>query len=213
MNQVIGQAMNEELIQYNVYEEIGHFLDTIPFEKRTKSVAEYKKFLHLKHLMKDTETPAILSPSEIIDKVWHIHMLRPTMYQNFCQRVFGQNIDYDLAGSRSSDDEKTKKLERTKVIYKLAFSTEPDRSIWSSIEIKVKTAMGLLRTFECEPNDTVKSLKEKYMEKEGTLVQHQRLLCNNKKLENEKTLLHYKITKDDIVHVIILNLPEPELTD
>ena len=83
MNQVIGQAMNEELIQYNVYEEIGHFLDTIPFEKTTKAVAEYKKFMHLKHLMKDTDTPTILSPSEIIYKVWHIHVLRPIMYQNF----------------------------------------------------------------------------------------------------------------------------------
>ena len=51
-----------KLTQYDVHQEVGEFLDTIPSELRKKAVEEYKKFLHLKYLMKDTEIPAILSP-------------------------------------------------------------------------------------------------------------------------------------------------------
>ena len=59
--------------------------------------------------MEDTETPAILSPSTLVDNVWHAHMLRPSLYNNFCQSVFGKLIDHDMAGSKSSDDEKRKR--------------------------------------------------------------------------------------------------------
>ena len=59
--------------------------------------------------MEDTEIPAILSPSTLVDNVWHAHMLRPSAYNNFCQSVFGKLIDHDMAGSKSSDDEKLKR--------------------------------------------------------------------------------------------------------
>ena len=62
-----------------------------------------------KLVMEDTEIPAILSPSTLVDNVWHAHMLRPSAYNNFCQSVFGKIVDHDMAGSKSSDDEKLKR--------------------------------------------------------------------------------------------------------
>ena len=59
--------------------------------------------------MEDMDIPAILSPSTVVDSVWHAHMLRPSAYNNFCQSVFGKIIDHDMAGSKSSDDEKLKR--------------------------------------------------------------------------------------------------------
>ena len=59
--------------------------------------------------MEDTEIPAILSPSTLVDSVWHAHMLHPSLYNNFCQSVFGKIIDHDMAGSKSSDNEKLKR--------------------------------------------------------------------------------------------------------
>ena len=70
--------------------------------------------------MEDTEIPAILSPSTLVDNVWHAHMLRPSAYNNFCQSVFGKLIDHDMAGSKSSDDEK---LERCVIEIMLIFYT------------------------------------------------------------------------------------------
>ena len=105
----VKSKMYRKLINYPVFEEVGEFLDTIPPSLRKKSVVEYKKFLHLKFLMKDTSCPAILSPSGLIDKVWHTHLLMPNNYAKFCQSVFGQSIDHDLAGSKSPENEKSKR--------------------------------------------------------------------------------------------------------
>ena len=104
--------MERILIEYPVFEEVGEFLDTIPTSLRRNSVVEYKKFLHLKFLMKDTSCPAILSPSGLIDKVWavwHTHLLMPINYAKFCKSVFGHSIDHDLAGSKSPENEKSKR--------------------------------------------------------------------------------------------------------
>ena len=105
----ISFEMDRKLIEYPGFEEVGEILDTIPTSLRRKSVVEYKKFLHLKFLMKDTSCPAILSPSGLIDKVWHTHLLMPNNYAKFCQSVFGQSIDHDLAGSKSPENEKSKR--------------------------------------------------------------------------------------------------------
>ena len=104
--------MNKDLKNYDIHSEIGNFLDTIPASLRKESIEEYKKFLQLKILMKDTKTPAILSPCEFVDIVWHTHLLMPIKYSEFCKQVFGQIIDHDLAGSKSSEDEKSLRLER-----------------------------------------------------------------------------------------------------
>ena len=123
--------MSEELVQYDVFQEVGDFLDEIPPSLRKKAVVEYKKFLHLKNLTRDTKIPAKLSPSELIDQVWHIHLMRPCMYEKFCKSIFGETIDHDLAGSKSGKNEKFKRLERTKILYRKVFNDNPDGNIWN----------------------------------------------------------------------------------
>ena len=68
--------MDPKLISYDVFQEVDEFLENIPKPLRKQCVEEYKKFLHLKCLMNDTEVPAILSPSALVDQVWHVHLLR-----------------------------------------------------------------------------------------------------------------------------------------
>ena len=101
--------MNKKLIRHDLFSEIGDFLDSIPTSMKRAATEEYKKFLHLKFVMEDTEIPAILSPSTLVDNIWHAHMLRPSAYNNFCQSIFGKIVDHDMAGSKSSDDEKLKR--------------------------------------------------------------------------------------------------------
>ena len=80
--------------------------------------------------MNDTEIPAILSPSEMVDQVWHAHLLRPKLYAQFCQVAFGKIIDHDLPGSKSFKDEKAKRKERTRNLYKVVFKQEANCVIW-----------------------------------------------------------------------------------
>ena len=127
----LGSArMTNKLIQYDVYEDVGQYLDEIQSSLKRTVVEEYKKFLHLKSLMNDTEVPAILSPSQLVDQVWHVHMMRPIMYREFCQEVFGKTIDHDIAGSKDSEAERNKRRERTRTLLKIVFNEEPDGRIW-----------------------------------------------------------------------------------
>ena len=88
-----------------------------------------KQFLYLKQLMNHTEVPATPSPSRLIEKVWHVHMMRQIMYRKFCQKNFGKIIDHDIGG-QNSEIERYKSLRRTMSQLKLAFNEEPDKLIW-----------------------------------------------------------------------------------
>ena len=108
-NSMTIRAMSKKLVRHDLFSEIGEFLDSIPASMKRIATEEYKKFLHLKMVMEDTDIPVILSPSTLVDSVWHAHMLRPSAYNNFCQSLFGKIIDHDMAVSKSSDDEKLKR--------------------------------------------------------------------------------------------------------
>jgi len=51
---------------------------------------EYQKFLALKILVKDLES-SLLSPSENLDKIWHIHVCSGT-YEEDCKKICGSII-------------------------------------------------------------------------------------------------------------------------
>ena len=61
-----NRAMNKKLVRHDLFSEIGEFLDPIPTSMKRVATEEYKKFLHLKLVMEDTEIPSILSPSTLV---------------------------------------------------------------------------------------------------------------------------------------------------
>ena len=71
-------------------------------------------------------------------------MLRSSIYGKFCQAVFGQHIEYDLAETKSSEIEKAKRLERTKILYKIVFKSEPEDNVW---EKKEDSAMKIVEFY------------------------------------------------------------------
>ena len=163
-NSMSNRAMNKKLVRHDLFSEIGEFLDSIPSSMKRVATEEYKKFLHLKLVMEDTEIPAILSPSTLVDKVWHAHMLRPFAYNNFCQSVFGKIIDHDMAGSKSSDDEKLKRRRRTITVYKMVFNEEPNALIWEENMVSEPSSRLILKPSLTRKTSLRKSPKSIYFE-------------------------------------------------
>lgn len=94
-----------------------------------EAILEYKKFMYLAASM-----DFMVSPSEIIDKVWHQHLIFTTSYNQFCT-LLGKKIEHIPSTHNDTDFEKFKLAkERTQAAYLKVFGEQP-RSIWAYTDI------------------------------------------------------------------------------
>merc|ERR1712141_738583 len=68
-----------------------------------------------------------LSPSPMIDSMWHLHILDTKCYSDFCEAIFppiGPFIHHDIHGKYSSEIEKNKRIKNTKAAYEKVYKEE-----------------------------------------------------------------------------------------
>ena len=94
---------------------------------------EYKRFLAIKVIAEDTEAPFSLSPSAMVDQVWHQHILHTKQYRLTCTQ-FGVNIDHDPAGAGDPEPVREKRLKMTKAFYKTVFNEDAPDKYWKMKE-------------------------------------------------------------------------------
>lgn len=89
-----------------------------------KAIVEYKKFMYLAGT-----SDLMVSPSEIIDVVWHQHLIFTQSYSDFCTLI-GKNIQHIPSTHNKEDFEKFKLAkQRTKKLYGNTFGEQP-QEIW-----------------------------------------------------------------------------------
>ena len=71
------------------------------------------------------------------------------------------------------------------------------------MQLFVKSLKGQTFTLDAEPTDTICDIKEKVADKDGTPVEHQRLIWMGRPLENERTLADYKIGEQSTLHLVM----------
>lgn len=72
-----------------------------------------------------------------------------------------------------------------------------------AMQIFVKTLTGKHITLEVEPTDRIEDVKAKIQDKEGILVEDQKLIFDGKQLEDGNTLQDYSIQKDSTLHILV----------
>lgn len=89
-----------------------------------KAILEYKKFMYLA-----ATSDMMVSPSPVVDIVWHQHLIFTQSYQDFCT-VAGKAIQHVPSTHNAEDAEKFKQAkERTKKLYQSVFGDQP-AGIW-----------------------------------------------------------------------------------
>lgn len=91
-----------------------------------KALLEYKKFMYLAAI-----SPVMVSPSAIVDIVWHQHLIFSESYQNFC-KLLGKTIQHIPSTHNRADFKKFQEAkEQTKQLYETHFGNQP-KDIWEN---------------------------------------------------------------------------------
>ncbi|UQB68806.1 DUF1399 domain-containing protein [Epilithonimonas zeae] len=88
------------------------------------AILEYKKFMYLA-----ATSEMMVSPSEIVDTVWHQHLIFTQSYQNFCTLIGKQIQHIPSTHNRAEFEKFSQAKERTQKLYSDVFGEQP-KSIW-----------------------------------------------------------------------------------
>ena len=179
--------------------------NVMPYDKLKGAMEEYKQFMVLKWLERDFDGSK-LSPSPLIDTIWHNHILFTKHYKTFCDAAFGSgtNENYFVHHNPSGifeEEEKFKRLSNTVYSF-LQYFGEIPKSMFADKkfvdhfihgrkgpvqQIFVKDLDGKTNTFEVLESDTIWDLKLLIQAKTGIGMNSQRLIFAGTQLDDDMT--------------------------
>ncbi|KAJ3048414.1 hypothetical protein HK097_010550 [Rhizophlyctis rosea] len=92
-----------------------------------KRIEEYRRFLILKIYHRDLHA-AILSPSPLVDEIWHYHLLDTVSYMKMCEAI-AMFVHHDPLGGQN-DAARKLRLKLTVSLYAEFFGEEAPDEVW-----------------------------------------------------------------------------------
>lgn len=108
-----------------------------PFAHR--AINEYRKFLYL-GVVADFE----VTPSKVIDQVWHEHLLFTRAYDQFCREVLRRPFEHfpELVSTGQQTSTFASQYQATLDLYEEEFDMTPPPDIWATTKFEPRTESG-----------------------------------------------------------------------
>lgn len=115
------------------------------------AIREYKKFVYL-----GTVSHYDVTPSKIIDQVWHEHQLFTRGYREFCQDVLGKHFDHspELLAFDDQSELWSAQYQKTLAFYEHEFGVTPPQEIWGKTKFDPATIKGRVEKPKKKQSDT-----------------------------------------------------------
>ena len=107
-----------------------------PISLALQAIEEYKRFVYL-GMVSDSS----VTPSRIIDQVWHEHQLFTQAYREFCHTVLNQNFDHfpELIPDEKQTSLFHDQFQATLAMYKKEFGVHAPHDVWALTKFKPDT--------------------------------------------------------------------------
>ncbi len=107
-----------------------------------RAIEEYKRFVYL-GIVSDSG----VTPSRIIDQVWHEHQLFTRAYREFCNDVLRKNFDHfpELVPIDEQTSAFQDQYTETVALYQREFNSAPPADIWATTKFKTEKKVGVVK--------------------------------------------------------------------
>ena len=160
-----------------------------------KVVKELKNFLTLKANVLDFDA-CELSPSSLIDEVWHEAILNTRLYRKLCESLEHnpekKTIDHSTAHADCSRQVRKRRQRTKEELEKFDTKAEWDWEIWHD-EVEV----------ELEDGFCVEEIMRMIEESAGIKPDQQRLIFKGKQLEQSRKFSDYVKNSQEVLHLVL----------
>jgi len=154
---------------------------------------EYCRFIELKITMGDYDALK-LSPSPLVDSMWHLHILDTRRYSDMCSTL-PSFIHHNPDGG-NDPEARRKRYENTLLAYRARFGKDATSTIWPSdlymedvrIILFVETCDGKKITIVAGHLWSIGEIKSAIQKSEGIPINNQRLVFDGEYLHDSRVL-------------------------
>lgn len=180
----------------------------------TNAVAEFERFMSLKRRVDDRDA-TILSPSSVVDRVWHAHILDTRNYK------YGE-YHHDPVDHILHPEARDERYRKTLKLYAEVFGHSPPSAYWNAaprvrpsnadsvVQVFTKNLSGNTKTYEVTLDDSVYSFVEKIAKGENVPIYQIRLIYSGMQLNvrdddetnKRRRLWEFGVDKESTVHLM-----------